>query len=154
MRSPPRLLFASAAIIGAAWHHWNWYDFDHWEVSRFAHVSPAPSCVLAVARSSPERLSCSPPTPLRAIPGSERSRLLVEVTAIRNGREWRPASGVCQLTAEGHLLDIHAGDKLQVFGRLARPAPPLNPGEFDFAAFARADRQLAPSAARHPKAWC
>lgn len=137
------LLFASAAIMGAAWHHWNWYDFDRWEVSRFANVAPKPSCVLAVARSSPERLSAPPPTPLRAIPGGERSRLLVEVTAIRDGREWRPASGVCQLTAEGHLLDIHAGDRLQVFGQLARPAPPLNPGEFDFAEFARADRQLA-----------
>lgn len=137
------LLLASASIMGAAWHHWNWYDFDRWDVSRFASLAPRPSCVLAVARSSPDRLTAPPPTPLRAIPGSERSRLLVEVTAVRDGREWRPASGVCQLTAEGHLLDIHAGDTLQVFGQLARPAPPLNPGEFDFAAFARADRQLA-----------
>jgi competence protein ComEC len=65
------------------------------------------------------------------------------VTGIRDGRGWRPASGLCQFAVNGHLLGIHPGDSLQLFGQLARQAPPLNPGEFDFAANSRAERQLA-----------
>jgi len=137
------LLLATAALLGAAWHHWNWYTYDEREISRYARAAPAPACVLAVAKQSPERLNAPPPTPLRAIPGNEQSRLQLELTAIRDGRNWRAARGTCQLTADGHLLDIRAGDTLQVFGQLARPSPPLNPGEFDFAAFARADGRLA-----------
>lgn len=137
------LLLAASALLGSAWHDLNWYLFDGQEIARYAAYNPAPACIEAVARESPERVSAPPPTPLRAIPGSEQSRLLVELTKIRDGTEWRPASGSCQLAVQGHLLGVHPGDTLRVFGQLARPAPPLNPGEFDFAAHARADRQLA-----------
>ncbi len=137
------LLLASAALVGTAWHHLNWFLFAKEEISRYAAYQPAPACIEAVACQSPERVSAPPPTPLRAIPVTERSRLLVEVKEIRDGREWRPASGVCQLAVNGHLLGVHRGDTLRVYGQLARPAPPLNPGEFDFAAHARADGQLA-----------
>ena len=68
--------------------------------------------------------------------------MLVEVTRIRDGADWRPAGGVCQLAVDGHVLGVHQGDLLRVFGQFARIAPPLNPGEFDFAEHARADRQL------------
>jgi competence protein ComEC len=137
------LLLVSTSLAGAAWHHWSWHEYDQWEISRYAALNPAPACITAIACESPERMSAPPPTPLRAIPTSERSRLVVEVTGIRDGREWRPASGLCQLALNGHLLGIHPGDSLQVFGQLARQAPPLNPGEFDFAANSRAERQLA-----------
>jgi competence protein ComEC len=40
-------------------------------------------------------------------------------------------------------LGVQAGDRLRVFGQFGRPSPPRNPGEFDFAAHARADRRLA-----------
>ena len=137
------LLLASAALVGAAWHHSNWYSFDRDEVARYAAYGPQPACIEAIACESAERVSAPPPTPLRAIPGSERSRLLVRVTGIRDGQTWRPTSGRCRLSVEGHVLWVHPGDRLRIFGQLARPAPPLNPGEFDFAAHARADRQLA-----------
>jgi competence protein ComEC len=41
------------------------------------------------------------------------------------------------------LLGVRAGERIRIFGQLGRARPPLNPGEFDFAAHARADRQLA-----------
>ncbi len=137
------LLLASTALVGAAWHHSNWFSFDRDEVARYAGYGPQPACVEAIACESAERVSAPPPTPLRAIPGSERSRLLVQVTGIRDGQTWRPASGRCRLSVEGHVLWVHPGDRLRIFGQLARPAPPLNPGAFDFATHARADRQLA-----------
>ncbi len=136
-------LLAALALAGAAWHHARWHLFDRNEIARFAGLEPGPACIEAVARETPERVPAPRPTPLRAIPGTERSRLLVELTRIRGGRGWHPASGTCQLTVDGHLLGVHPGNRLRVFGQLARPTPPMNPGEFDFAAHARANRRLA-----------
>jgi len=137
------LLLASVSCLAGAWHHLNWDLFGKNEVSRFAAYEPAPACITAVACESPERVSATAPTPLRAIPGTERSRLLVELRAIRDGRSWHAANGLCQLSVDGHLLGVHAGDTLRIFGQLSRPAPPLNPGEFDFAAHARSNRELS-----------
>lgn len=136
------VLVVAAALAGATWHHLNWFLFYSNEVGRYAAYDRAPVCIEAVARGTPERVVPPPPTPLRAIPVGERSRLFVDVTRIRDGRNWRPASGICQVSCEGHLLGVRPGDDLRVFGQLSRIAPPLNPGEFDFAARARADGQL------------
>jgi len=135
-------LLAAATLAAASWHHARWNLFDRDEVARYANYDAAPACVLAVARETPERVPAPRATPLRAIPGSERSRLVVDLMGIRDGTAWQAAAGLCQLSVEGHLLGVHAGDRLRVFGQLARPRPPLNPGEFDFAAHGRADRQL------------
>ncbi len=135
-------LLVAAACAGAAWHHIQWELFGRFEAARYADFELAPACVEAVACESPQRVPAPRPTPLRAIPGGERSRLRVEVVSIRDGKTWRPACGKCQLIVEGHLLGVHSGDRLRVFGQLARIRPPLNPGEFDFAAHARADREL------------
>ena len=138
-----RILLLAALFLGGAWHHLSWYLFGSGNVARYANYDPSPACIEAVASESPERVVAPPPTPLRAIPGTERSRLIVTVMRIRDGQGWHDASGKCQLAVEGHLLGIHPGDRLRVYGQLARPAPPLNPGEFDFAAHARADGQLS-----------
>jgi competence protein ComEC len=136
-------LLAAAALCGASWHDARWNYFDRWEVGRYAAYEPAPACVLAVARETPGRVPAPRPTPLRAIPGNERTRLDVELIAVRHGTAWRPAAGICQLTIEGHLLGVRAGDRLRIFGQLAKPSPPMNPGEFDFAAHGRADRRMS-----------
>jgi competence protein ComEC len=137
------LVLAAAGLCGATWHDLRWSLFGASEIGRYAAYDAAPMCVDVIALESPDRVSAPPATPLRAIPGRERSRLIVHLIAIRDGKLWRRASGICQLTVDGHLLGVEPGDHLRVFGQLARPAPPLNPGEFDFAAHARADRQLA-----------
>jgi hypothetical protein len=136
------LVLASAALAGAAWHHLNWFDFGADELARYATYDPRPSCIDVVACESAERVAAPPRNPLRASPTGEHSRLIVSVTGIRDGKTWRPASGTCQLSVQGHALWIHPGDQLRIFGKLARPSPTLNPGEFDFAAHARADRVL------------
>ena len=137
------LLLAAVSMVGAAWHDLRWRVFDNQEIARFADFDPQPAAIKAVACEAPERLLAPRPTPLRAIPVEDRSRLVVQLTAIRDGTNWIPASGDCQLTVNGHLLGVHRGDHLQVFGQLVRPTPPGNPGEFNFAAVSRSERQLA-----------
>lgn len=136
------LLLVAVASVGGAWHHLSWFNYERDELARFAELNPEPVCVEAIACESAERVSAPKQTPLRAIPATERSRLMLAVTRIRDGRGWRAASGACQLAVSGHVLWARPGDKLRIFGQLARVAPPLNPGEFDFAANARVNRQL------------
>jgi competence protein ComEC len=137
------LLLAAVAISGAAWHDLRWDVFSQHEIARFARDNSQPACVEAIADDVPERLPAPRPTALRAIPARERSRLEVRVTGIRDGTSWLPASGVCQLVVDGSLDGVRAGDRLRVFTQLRRSMPPRNPGEFDFAAHARAERRLA-----------
>jgi competence protein ComEC len=135
------LLFATAGAA-AAWHHTQWSLFGIHTGARYAAYYPSPVCVEAMARESPQRISAPESTPLRAIQGGERSRLIVQLHRVRDGTSWRPASGECQFLVDGHLLAVQAGDRLRIFGQFARINPPFNPGEFDFAAHARADGQL------------
>ncbi|HJQ78623.1 MAG TPA: ComEC/Rec2 family competence protein [Lacipirellulaceae bacterium] len=142
-RSAALPLLIGVVLSAAAWHDLRWNTFSSGEIARFARYDAAPACIEAVALEMPERVAAPDATPLRAIPGVETSRLLVKVTAVRDGTSWRAAAGVCQLQVGGHLLGVRAGERIRVFGQLGRARPPQNPGEFDFAAHARADRQLA-----------
>ncbi|MFO0899462.1 MAG: ComEC/Rec2 family competence protein [Pirellulales bacterium] len=130
------------AALGAGWHHawWNLYAAD--EVARFARLDQAPACVEAVVVAAP-RLIPAPRTPaLGSPPRGDRTRAIVELVAVRDGDHWRSASGRTTLLVEGHLLGYGAGDRVRIVGQLARPLPPDNPGEFDFARHQRGDRLL------------
>ncbi len=145
------VLLAAVVWAGAAYHELRWFLYETDELGRYAAFEPAPACVEAIALGAPERVTAPPPTPLRAIPAGERSRLTISLTKIRDGAQWRAASGVCQLSVEGHLLGVHQGDRLRVLGQLARVSPQQNPGEFDFAAHARAESQLARIRSKRPE---
>lgn len=136
---------------GAAWHQVRWSVFHNNDLGAFAAESAQPVCVEAVALSGPRRLRAPPFDPLRPIARPDRSRMELQVTGVRDGATWIPAVGRTTLTVDGHVLGIQAGDRLQVFGHLAAPRPPLNPGEFDFAAHRRGDRQLCLLATDHPQ---
>lgn len=137
------LLLASTAMMGAAWHDLRWDLFPNHDAGRYAREDSTPACVTAVVLAAPELLPAPRPTPLRAIPGGERSRVELRLTGIRDGTDWLTAAGRCQLVVDGDLLAVAPGDRVQVFGQLRRPSPPMNPGEHDFAADARAERRLA-----------
>lgn len=134
------LLLAFAAL-GGGWHHQQWFLFPDDDLANFAQEDARPVAVEAVACETPRVLPAPPREPLRAIPIGDRSRLEVEVVRIRAGARWLPAAGKSRLTVDGHLLGVHAGDRLLVYANLAAIAPPRNPGERDFAAHARADRR-------------
>ncbi len=145
------LLIVTTAMLGAAWHNLQWNYFESHNAYRYASEETNPACVTAVVLTAPELLPAPPTTPLRAIPGSQRCRVAVQVRRIRDGTQWLAADGRCQLLVNGNLLAVEPGDQVQIFAQLRRPAPPMNPGEFDFAASARADRRLASLATRSPE---
>ncbi|MCX7426907.1 MAG: ComEC/Rec2 family competence protein, partial [Planctomycetia bacterium] len=94
-----------------------------------------------IAVKGGRRMPAPEPDPMQIIPRGDRTRLEIDVVGIRDGAGWQPASGRATLLVDGHLLGIHAGDRVRIFGQLASPSAARNPGEFDFAQHARADRQ-------------
>jgi competence protein ComEC len=137
------MLLLSVAATGGAWHHLQWHIFARADISRFADQHLRPACLEVLALESPSALPAPPRSPYRAIPSQCRSRLRVRASALRDGTGWSPVSGLCQLTVGGQLVNVSAGDRLQVFGQLQKIAIPKNPGEFDFASYARAHGRLS-----------
>ncbi len=136
-------LFGAAAALGGAWHDWCWNFTAADDLVRFASEEPQPTCVEAVIDG---RVEVSPPadrSPLRAMPARTMSETTVRVVSIRDGDQWRLASGRSRLRVVGVLKDVAAGDRVRVFAQFARPAPPLNPGEYDWAAVERCNWRLS-----------
>ena len=101
-----------------------------------------PIVLEGVALHSPRWVPAPAFSPMRAIPKGDESHLMLRVTAVRDGRAWRSASGYASLDCDGHLTGVVAGDRLRVMAQAARPQEPLNPGEFDVAAHQRSRRVL------------
>lgn len=135
-------LLASVAATAAGWHHDRWSLFESDDIGRFAPEVFGPAAIEARALAGPRRIPAPPPDPLRTFPLPERTRLELEVLAIRDGAGWRPASGRARLYAGGQVEGVQPGDTLRVFAQLGALPRPANPGEFDFAALSRARREL------------
>ena len=143
-------LMLCLASLGGAWHHFRFDLFARDEIGLHAREHPQPACVEAVALERPRLWPAPPADPLCAIPRGDRSRLVVQVTALRQGAAWQSASGRARLIVDGHLLGVHAGDRLRIFCQLSAPAGIHNPGEFNFADHARGERELSLLSADFP----
>ncbi|MGB6043680.1 MAG: ComEC/Rec2 family competence protein [Pirellulales bacterium] len=136
--------------FAGGWHHMFWHLYSQDEIGRFARTVPRAVCVRGQAVEAPKFAPAPLEDPLRTIPASQRSRILLRVESIRDGARWLPASGIATLLVEGHLLGVGPGDRIEVYGRMTQPPPASNPGEFDFATYRRTQRQLCLLRATHP----
>lgn len=131
------LVLLSAACLGGAWHHWRWNFAAPDDLARFARETPQPACIEAVLV---DRVKISPPadsSPLRVMPAQTTSEATIRVERVRDGADWRPASGNVRLRVVGAWREAAQGDRLLLFAQLGKPQPPMNPGEFDWAAHER-----------------
>lgn len=124
---------------------WNYFEANH--LARFNTEIPQPVCLQAVALDRIKWSPAPPSNPLRALPVGPRSEILVRVTHVRDGKNWRDVTGVCKLRVDGELRDIMAGDELRVFALMGTLVPALNPGEYDW-------RQSERGAGRHCEIYC
>lgn len=135
-------ILAMVAGTFALWHNAYRHLFRANHIARFAETGARPICLEALALESPIRLPAPPYNPMRIIPTGDRSRLAIEARSICDGQEWTPTSGLMTLIIDGHLLGVRSGDRLRVHGMISRTAQPQNPGQFDFANYARTQREL------------
>jgi competence protein ComEC len=73
--------------------------------------------------------------PVRWAP--DRTRLTLDVDAVLDGADRRPASGRLQVTLYGETAAVGEGQRVAVDLRLSRPRGFRNPGAFDYPAFLR-----------------
>lgn len=137
------VLLGVVALVASTWAGlcWRYYAAD--DLGRFARRIGGPVAIEAEVLEPGDWYAAPPPSPYRALPATERSVLLVRVTAIRHGADWRLASGRCHVTVLGERTSFDRGDQLRIFGQLRAPMPTLNVGQADSARLARRDRRLA-----------
>jgi competence protein ComEC len=144
------LLLLWMLSAGGAMHHYRWRLFLKNEIGLSVSVASEPICVEGTALTSPKIIPAPPPDPMQTFERGDQSQLELRVDRVRDGNTWITTSGNVQLHVEGQLLDVRAGDRIQVFGFARRPAEPMNPGEFDFAEYHRTFRRLCLLRANFP----
>ncbi|MEX2112297.1 MAG: ComEC/Rec2 family competence protein [Pirellulales bacterium] len=144
-------LLISVAASSGGWHHCRWSLFDANEVSLLAAPDGGPAAIEATVIAGPRHVPAPPYNPLYLFSTSERTRMEIEVLAVRDDGRWRASSGRTTLFVNGVLEAVQAGDRVRIFGQLSPTRPPANPGEYDFAARARVDRRLCWLSAEFPE---
>ncbi|MCE9604071.1 MAG: ComEC/Rec2 family competence protein [Planctomycetia bacterium] len=138
-RSAAIVLLIGCGAVGGLRHHDRWYFFSDDDLGWSAGVEPRPIALEAIVTESPRNITSVSD---QAVGSVVKSRFKIRAIRIRDDETWRGASGVADVQVDGAVEKVAAGDLVLLFGRIARPSPPLNPGEFDFAAHYRADRKL------------
>ncbi len=96
----------------------------------------------------PPRIIANPFDQRRAMP--PRQVALARVTRIRAWGGWAPATGDVQLQISQPHPRLAAGQTIRALGMLQRPAAVMNPGQFDWAGYYRAQRILATISIHRP----
>lgn len=138
----PLLLGLALLTLGAAWHHIRWFSVSADDLAASASWEPLPASLRGEVATLPETLPAPEETALQTSLADERTRFVLNVSALRRGDDWVPAAGLCVVIIQGTFSDLLPGDELELSGQLARHEPPGNPGEFDFAADQRAEGSL------------
>jgi competence protein ComEC len=129
-------LFASILVLGGGWHHARWDNDPAASLAWGVTDSPRPAWVRGIimeALGLRKSEGFGPGDPARVV-----TRMIMEVTEVTDGSRWRTASGRVIVIVAGDRSDILAGQPVEAAGQLARVAGPLNPGEFDYRSFLRA----------------
>lgn len=140
-------LLLAIAALGGLREHLAWRVFPADEISRWATDEEKPILIEATVLALPKLYQARGYDPLITAKGDprerpQRTRLKLRATALREGNLWRSASGNLACAIDGDLGELRPGDRVRVAGFISRLPSALNPGEFDFAQHARADREL------------
>lgn len=133
-------LAAALTLAGVAAAQVEAFRYPDPHISAFASDHPR-LAMLTLRLDHPPRLVVPPAGPLRSLPPKQVAT--ATVTRVRTWDGWRPCAGelLVQIT-EPHPR-LAAGQTIEAIGMLQRPAPSMNPGQFDWAGYYRQQRILA-----------
>jgi competence protein ComEC len=133
-------LWVCAAGLAGARHHALRHDFPADDIAHVAGAEPKLLRLRGDLADEPTVRRSAKADPLAARPRSDTTTAVLEVSAVEANGIWVPTSGRVRLLVEGVLTTVHVGDRVEVTGFIARPRPPLNPGERDRVASLLDDR--------------
>ena len=131
-------VLAAFAAIGGGWHHYRWSDLAADDLARSVTETPQPAWVRGVVREALGLRKSEGFGSRTSETAKVTSRFVLDLTEISDGNRWHKASGRAIVIVTGDRAEIQAGQRVEAAGHLAGLAPPLNPGEFDYRAFLRA----------------
>jgi competence protein ComEC len=120
-----------------------------WELSE----TPVPMAIRGTVLDAARRLPGLGGDAREAAAIGPSSRCLVQVEEVREATRWRPASGRASMLVaadEPALAHLVSGVRVQILGRALRPRGARNPGEYDIALRALAERCLSVVRVRSP----
>ncbi|MEX2287532.1 MAG: DNA internalization-related competence protein ComEC/Rec2 [Planctomycetaceae bacterium] len=130
-------LLAACLLAGGARHHVAMSTAAANDISLYAREESFPVHLVGTIATDPETRVL--PSVFGASEGVAESHTQFQLrcASIESDGHMRPVSGLAQLQLNGALPGFDVGDTVDVRGRLSRPSPPANPGQFDYADFLR-----------------
>lgn len=144
------IMGATLLCFGGLRHHLYWYLYYPHDLSVFCRQESDLGCVRGVVSCRPVLIEA--PTSFSPIPQNDKTVFELDVQSIRRKSSWTNASGACRVSVSGHLLGVHVGDLVEITGRIAQPAGPDAPGNFDYRDYLRSQRILSVLSASYPSA--
>jgi competence protein ComEC len=138
-------LWLALAALGAADHHQHVSVFDADDIGDVATPEPRPAHLYGIIVEEPTVARRPRDDALQTFRRPDSTVSVLRTLFRKQDEDWLPASGRVQLIVsrnpEEEIEECHAGDRVEVVGRLQAPSGPSNPGEFDYAASLR-DRRI------------
>jgi competence protein ComEC len=129
-------VLASILALGGGWHHARWDDDPADSLAWSVTESPRPAWVRGTIMEVLGLRTSEGYGP--GDPGRVVTRMIMDVSEVTDGSRWRTASGRVIVIVAGDRSDLLVGQPVEAAGQLSRVAGPLNPGEFDYRSFLRA----------------
>jgi competence protein ComEC len=132
-------LLAGIAAIGAGWHHHRWSDMAADDLAWSVAETPRPTWARGVVTEARGLRRQRDGFGFGASDHEKvTTRFVLDLTSISDGQIWHKASGRVMAVVMGDRSLIRAGQAVEAAGQISAIAPPLNPGEFDYRGFLRA----------------
>lgn len=149
-KTPIGITLAGISLIalGGMRHHDLWWDLPENHIAHFTRDRPQPVQLEATLLAMPELHQPKPR--IYAAPWQTTEFLSVRIRC-RALDNTTPVTGEAMLYVSGDWIDATAGDTISLFGRLSRPDPPRNPGEFNYADWLRGQGIGAIVRCEHPR---
>lgn len=140
-RSASIALLLAVSVMGGMLHHGHWNFYRSTELSRGLSADKQPVALQGTVLDYPRFLPAKQPSSAFEFELPDQWKVPFRIRQIRNGATWQAASGATEIYVAGDELDVEPGDSILVFAQATCSEGALNPGEFDFADWARANRR-------------
>jgi competence protein ComEC len=136
------LLYFMGAVGGlaSAYHHWYRDICPADDIGEYAPDEPRPVRLRGFLVEEPTCVLHPKNDPLQSFSRQDPTVAVLEASRLHDRHDWHAVSGRARLVVTGKLSGLHVGDEVEVVGRLVKPQPPTNPGEFDYASYLRDQR--------------